>query len=47
MNLDVMSWKALDQFIEDHQLEFIMTMMEIDVALAALSTTLSIIIKYQ
>jgi len=37
----------IGQFIEEHEGEFIMCMMELDVALAALSTTLGIIIKLQ
>lgn len=37
----------IGQFIEEHEWEFIMCMMELDVALAALSTTLGIIIKLQ
>lgn len=42
-----MRWKTIDQFIEENPKEFIMTMMELDVALAALSTILGVIANLQ
>ena len=42
-----MSWRKLEQFSDENPFEFVMAMMELDVALAGLSTSLGIIIRLQ
>ncbi len=42
-----MTWKKIEQFSEDHPIEFVMTLMEIDVALASLGAVLRLIVWLQ